>query len=161
MAMYGTAAAERRKAREARLAEIRKRQAIADELMADEAKHRASALGAWSRLEERAAKMMGYDEPEQVEQTVTTVPADLMALVQQARAEGPFAQMAVDQRIADNLPCPACGGDRLRPRFDGPGLCHAGGLISDCTCPGSRSIGMEHMDDCPARPGTRQAEAFE
>ena len=29
--------------------------------------------------------MMGYDEPEQVEQTVTTVPADLMALVQQAR----------------------------------------------------------------------------
>ncbi|MBK6874866.1 MAG: hypothetical protein IPG94_26805 [Kineosporiaceae bacterium] len=113
MAMYGTAAAERRKAREARLVEIRKRQAIADELMADEAKHRASALGAWSRLEERAAKMMGYDEPEQVEQTVTTVPADLMALVQQARAEGPFAQMAVDQRIADNLPCPACGGDRL------------------------------------------------
>lgn len=84
--IHGTAGAERRKAREARLAEIRKRQAIADELMADEAKHRASALGAWSRLEERAAKMMGYDEPEQVEQTVTTVPADLMALVQQARS---------------------------------------------------------------------------
>ena len=33
MAMYGTAAAERRKAREARLVEIRKRQGIADELM--------------------------------------------------------------------------------------------------------------------------------
>ena len=101
MAMYGTAAAERRKAREARLVEIRKRQGIADELMADEAKHRASALGAWSRLEERAAKMMGYDEPEQVEQTVTTVPADLMALVQQARAlEGPFGPGAIDQRLA-------------------------------------------------------------
>ena len=99
MAMYGTAAAERRKAREARLAEIRKRQAIADELMADEAKHRASALGAWSRLEERAAKMMGYDEPEQVEQTVTTVPADLMALVQQARS-----------RCVCGLPdCETCG----------------------------------------------------
>ena len=115
MAMYGTAAAERRKAREARLVEIRKRQAIADELMADEAKHRASALGAWSRLEERAAKMMGYDEPEQVEQTVTAVPADLMALVQQAR---------VQQQAADDVPCTVCGGDRLRPAYEGTGLCH-------------------------------------
>jgi hypothetical protein len=84
-ALHGREAAKRREARAERLVEIRKRQAIADELMADEARHRASALGAWSRLEERAAKMMGYDEPEQVEQTVTTVPADLMALVQQAR----------------------------------------------------------------------------
>lgn len=120
MAMYGTAAAERRKAREARLVEIRKRQAIADELMADEAKHRASALGAWSRLEERAAKMMGYDEPEQVEQTVTTVPADLMALVQQARqAEGSavseVARCPESARspsdVCDRGPCDHCQPD--------------------------------------------------
>lgn len=66
--------------------EIRKRQAIADDLADTEHKYVASALGAWSRLEERAAKMMGYDAPEQVEQTVTTIPADLAELVERARA---------------------------------------------------------------------------
>ena len=76
--------------------------------------------------------------------------AECTAHEEQARAEGPFAQMAVDQRIADNLPCPACGGDRLRPRFDGPGLCHAGGLeLTKCVCPGCDSL------KCGARTGVK------
>ena len=34
------------------------------------------------------------------------------------------ARMRRQQRERDSLPCPKCGGDRLRPDFTGSGRCH-------------------------------------
>ena len=35
------------------------------------------------------------------------------------------AFMRAEQQESDNLPCPTCGGDRLRTDFTGSGRCHA------------------------------------
>lgn len=34
------------------------------------------------------------------------------------------ARMRRQQQQRDSLPCPTCGGDRLRPDFTGSGRCH-------------------------------------
>lgn len=44
-----------------------------------------AAIDRLVKLSETRRRLLGLDAPEQVEQTVTTVPADLVALVQQAR----------------------------------------------------------------------------
>lgn len=44
-----------------------------------------------------------------------------------ANANASEAARIVQQRLADEQPCPRCGGDRLRPTFVGAPRCHAGG----------------------------------
>lgn len=34
------------------------------------------------------------------------------------------ARLRREQRLLDDLPCPQCGGDRLRADFTTPGRCH-------------------------------------
>ena len=49
-----------------------------------------------------------------------TVPgADLRAALQAS-----LARTIEEQARRDSLPCPSCGGDRLRPDFTGSGACH-------------------------------------
>lgn len=38
---------------------------------------------------------------------------------------GALVAIHAAQRAADNLPCPSCGGDRLRGTYSRNGACHA------------------------------------
>lgn len=38
---------------------------------------------------------------------------------------GAFATHFQEQRTTDNVPCPKCGGDRLRVDYTGSSTCHA------------------------------------
>ena len=50
---------------------------------------------------------------------------ELRAVARETPQAGTFYRWQEQQRKADNQPCPKCGGDRLRPAFDGRPECHA------------------------------------
>ena len=41
-----------------------------------------------------------------------------------AALQASLARAIEEQARRDKLPCPSCGGDRLRPDFTGSGACH-------------------------------------
>ena len=50
---------------------------------------------------------------------------DIPDLVAALRVAVTAARLRREQRERDNLPCPKCGGDRLRSDFTGSDRCHA------------------------------------
>jgi len=77
--------AKRRAERVAKLEALQKR--VAEMVLVGDEKYVAGALGAYAKAEERIAKYEGLDEPEQSEQTVTTISPDLAEMVARARGE--------------------------------------------------------------------------